>query len=86
MANIVVQDDKILRQLVQRAGRIPPWRLTRRTLNACTGPLSRQVYSALAGRRIVRHIWAAGELSLPRPSSGCLKWRPIISSKSSMTT
>ena len=43
-------------------------------------------YNAFAGRRRVRHIWAAGELSLPSPSSGCLKWRPMISSKSSTCT
>ncbi len=32
-----------------------------------------------SGFAIVRHICAVGLLSFPRPSFGCLKWRPMIS-------
>jgi hypothetical protein len=44
------------------------------------------VQSELRGQIIVRHIWATGELSNPRPSFGCLKCLPTMSSKSSMST
>jgi len=44
------------------------------------------VQRELRGQIIVRHIWATGELSNPRPSFGCLKCRPTMSSKSSMST
>ena len=40
----------------------------------------------LRGQIIVRHMWATGELSNPRPSFGCLKCLPTMSSKSSMST
>ena len=38
------------------------------------------------GHRIVRHICADGLLSKPRPSFGCLKLRPMMSTKSSRLT
>ena len=38
------------------------------------------------GQIIVRHIWATGLPSKPRPSFGCLKLRPMMSSKSSSST
>jgi len=38
------------------------------------------------GQRIVRHICAEGLLSRPRPSFGCLKFRPMMSTKSSRLT
>ena len=44
------------------------------------------VQRELRGQIIVRHIWATGELSNPRPSFGCLKCLPTMSSKSSMST
>lgn len=42
--------------------------------------------SELCGQIMVRHICATGELSNPSPSFGCLKFRPIRSLKSSMST
>jgi hypothetical protein len=44
------------------------------------------VQRELRGQIIVRHIWATGELSNPRPSFGCLKCLPMMSSKSSRST
>src|SRR5262245_45094338 len=38
------------------------------------------------GHKIVRHICADGLLSRPRPSYGCLKLRPMMSTKSSRLT
>src|SRR5215831_1532028 len=38
------------------------------------------------GQRIVRHICADGLLSRPRPVFGCLKFRPMMSTKSSRLT
>src|SRR6478735_525855 len=38
------------------------------------------------GHKIVRHICAEGLLSRPRPSLGCLKLRPMMSTKSSRLT
>ena len=43
-------------------------------------------YKNRVGQRIVRHIWAEGLLSRPRPSFGCRKLRPMISTKSSSST
>lgn len=47
---------------------------------------SRHSYSGLSGSAIVRHIWATGLLSLPRPSLGCLKCFAMISRNGSMVT
>src|SRR5208283_1306868 len=38
------------------------------------------------GQIIARHIWATGELSKPKPSFGCRKWRPTISVNTSRST
>ena len=38
------------------------------------------------GHISVRHMWADGELSKPRPSLGCLKLRPMMSAKSLRST
>ena len=46
-----------------------------------SGPKERaRDYSALQGRRNVRHMCEAGVSSLPRPSGGCRKCRPMTSS------
>src|SRR6202035_4086450 len=46
----------------------------------------RLVYRGESGRAMVRHMWATGLLSLPRPSLGCLKWRPTMSTNGSTVT
>ena len=38
------------------------------------------------GQIIVRHMCATGEPSKPRPSAGCLKFLPSMSSNSSKST
>ena len=43
-------------------------------------------YRKRVGHSMVRHICADGLLSRPSPSLGCLKWRPMISVKSSRST
>ena len=43
-------------------------------------------YRNRVGHISVRHICADGELSKPRPSFGCLKLRPMMSTKSSRLT
>ena len=43
-------------------------------------------YSGVSGFAMDRHICADGLLSYPRPSAGCLNWRPTISTKGSMLT
>ena len=45
----------------------------------CEGKPVLRFYSGAVGRAIELHICATGLLSKPRPSFGCLKWRPIIS-------
>src|SRR5262245_33765315 len=44
------------------------------------------IYSGESGRAMVRHMWALGLLSKPRPSFGCLKWRPMMSMNGSIET
>ena len=44
------------------------------------------VQSGLSGNIIVRHMWAVGLLSLPRPSLGCLKCLPMMSWNGSIET
>ena len=46
----------------------------------------RRNYSGVSGLAIVRHMCATGLLSLPRPSFGCLKWRPMMSMNGSIDT
>ena len=41
-------------------------------------------YSRRRGFIIVRHMWAVGLLSNPRPSFGCRKWRPMMSTNGSI--
>ena len=43
-------------------------------------------YKYFVGQLIVRHMWADGESSKPRPSFGCLKLRPMTSVNSSSST
>lgn len=43
------------------------------------GPSTLFGYKNLVGQMIVRHMWATGLLSKPRPSSGWRKWRPMMS-------
>src|SRR5437867_3658108 len=43
-------------------------------------------YRYLVGHMMVRHMWADGLSSKPRPSSGCLKCRPTTSVNSSSST
>ena len=44
------------------------------------------IYRNRVGHMMVRHMCADGLLSKPRPSFGCLKWRPMMSTKSSRLT
>src|SRR5262249_35843673 len=48
--------------------------------------LLRQAYRYFVGHMMVRHMWAAGLASKPRPSLGCLKFRPTTSVNSSSCT
>src|ERR1700683_5671028 len=48
--------------------------------------LRRPLYRNRVGHISVRHICADGEVSKPRPSFGCLKLRPTMSTKSSRLT
>src|SRR6266571_3926829 len=43
-------------------------------------------YRGESGLAMVRHMWATGLLSFPRPSFGCLKCRTMISTNGSMVT
>ena len=49
-------------------------------------PAARAAHRKLLGQIIVRHMWATGEPSKPRPSAGWRKWRPTTSSNSAKST
>ena len=49
-------------------------------------PAQRHIHSGASGLIIVRHMCVTGVLSLPSPSMGCRKWRPIMSVNSSIET
>src|SRR5206468_12205622 len=45
-----------------------------------------RIYNGLSGMAIERHICATGLPSLPGPSFGFLKWRPMMSTNGSILT
>ena len=80
----------------QRGDALPPDRATRVVRAAALPPpprgalrglpRPRKIYRYFVGQMMVRHMCADGLPSKPRPSFGCLKWRPTTSVNSSRLT
>ena len=80
----VLRGRRVLRVEIRRFT-VTEWRRGRHRAPARRGnrPMG---YRYFVGHMIVRHMWAAGLESKPRPSLGCLKFRPTTSVNSSSST